>query len=174
MTASSFSDSLFAPPVSRLVASPSAPSSLYPRTFSSRLIFLPDHPPPSRDLSYSLHVSFFFSLSCLLLSYLFILRPRASGRFNVRDFFSPSLIPVPVLSLASPFRPPRSRTPARFAMFARSNASPVCATVRQDPRNFALASLSRHSSFISNCSLKNDSWFFVAGFFLSNLLSLKR
>jgi len=41
------------------------------------------------------------SLSLLLplLSYLFTLRPRASGRFNVRDFFSPSLVPRPVLLL---------------------------------------------------------------------------
>lgn len=104
--ASSFSDSLFASPtlpVSRLSPrlSLGSLSSPYLRTSSFRLILLFYRPPSSRDSSYSPHFSSSLLFSVPLLSYLFTLRLRASGRFNVRDFFSPSLVPAPFSLLSS-------------------------------------------------------------------------
>lgn len=120
---------------------PFRPSSSIPRLVHPRLTSL------SSSLFLSCHI-------------FFILRPRASGRFNVRDFFSPSLRSCPRLLPGFTFPSLRSCTPARFAMFARTNVSPVCTTKIHEI--FALSSLSWRFSLISKIETRD---FFAAIFF---------
>lgn len=156
-TASSFSDSLFAPPAP--LVSPRLPP----------YILISPHPPfrPSSSIpsssSYSPRLSLSLSYSPLpLLSYLFTLRPRASGRFNVRDFFSPSLVPAPFSLLLlvrhlgfDHLSSLRSCTPARFATFARAAMRLLCNRAPRSAKLRIVIFVTTRSSFISNFSLKN-------------------
>lgn len=144
----------------------------------SRIVTLPERPHlpltlssfPAvllrRDSSYTPRL---FSLFC----YLFTLRPRASGRFNVRDFFSPArsspflsacppaLLPVPLPPsfLRSPLRSSRGRL--HYARFARSNASSglrrLCNHARGSPK-FSLRLLRRKSFCSKFLSKSQFSW----------------
>lgn len=88
---------------------------------------LPFRPSSSIPRLIPLASRLFLLLSLLpLLSELFILRPRASGRFNVRDFFSPSLVPAPSSPWFHLSVPPKSHSCALRDVRAQQCISRLC------------------------------------------------
>lgn len=107
-------------------------SPLSPHASSSRLILLFQSSCSIPRLILLASPLFLSPILPPLLSYFFILRPRASGRFNVRDFFSPSLVPAP-FSLSCP------------VFYSSSSSFSFSASITSRPSEIALLRASRRS-----------------------------